>query len=84
MKSNLITKVISDPAIGEYVIIIDYNCNVVTSYVNANLFQYKFNKDDIINELLIVAPAISLDDFIISMLESGEYENYFEDIPITE
>lgn len=82
--NNIITKVISDPSIGEYVVIIDYKNNIVTSYVNTNLFQYKFNKDDIISELLIVSPNTDISDFIVYMLECGEYDYCFECISITE
>lgn len=78
----IITKVINDNSIGQYAVIIDHSCSIVTSYVNAKLFQYKFDKYEIIAELLAVAPSRDINDFIVDLLCDPEYDSYFEPIEI--
>lgn len=64
----IITKTINDFSVGEYVAVINYNNNTVTTIINNNVYMYKFNKDIIISVLLEVAPNKDINDFIIDIL----------------
>ena len=64
----IVTKKINDFSVGEYVVVINYNNNTVTTIINNNAYMYKFNKDIIISVLLEVAPNKDINDFIIDIL----------------
>ena len=64
----IITKIINDFSVGEYVVVINYNNNTVTTIINNNAYMYKFNKDIIISVLLEVASNKDINDFIIDIL----------------
>ena len=64
----IVTKKINDFSVGEYVAVINYNNNTVTTIINNNVYMYKFNKDIIISVLLEVAPNKDINDFIIDIL----------------
>ena len=71
----IITKVINDFSVGEYVAVINYNNNTVTTIINENVYMYKFNKDIIISVLLEVAPDKDMNDFIIDILGDEDLIN---------
>ena len=71
----IITKVINDFSVGEYVTVINYNNNTVTTIINENVYMYKFNKDIIISVLLEVAPDKDMNDFIIDILGDADLVN---------
>ena len=71
----IITKVINDFSVGEYVAVINYNNNTVTTIINKNVYMYKFDKDIIITVLLDVAPHKDINDFIIDILGDEDLTN---------
>ena len=71
----IITKVINDFSVGEYVAVINYNNNTVTTIINENVYMYKFDKDIIISVLLEVAPNKDINDFIIDILGDEDLTN---------
>lgn len=73
----IITKIINDFSIGEYVTVINYNNNIVTTIINDNVYMYKFDKDIIISVLLEVAPDKDINDFIIDMLGDEDLTNKY-------
>lgn len=73
----IITKVINDFSVGEYVTVINYNNNIVTTIINENVYMYKFDKDIIISVLLEVAPDKDINDFIIDILGDEDLTNKY-------
>ena len=71
----IITKVINDFSVGEYVAVINYNNNTVTTIISENVYMYKFDKDIIISVLLEVAPNKDINDFIIDILGDEDLTN---------
>lgn len=71
----IITKVINDFSVGEYVAVINYNNSTVTTIINDNVYMYKFDKDIIISVLLEVAPHKDINDFIIDILGDEDLTN---------
>lgn len=71
----IITKVINDFSVGEYVAVINYNNSTVTTIINKNVYMYKFDKDIIISVLLDVAPHKDINDFIIDILGDEDLTN---------
>lgn len=71
----IITKVINDFSVGEYVAVINYNNSTVTTIINDNVYMYKFDKDIIITVLLDVAPHKDINDFIIDILGDEDLTN---------
>ncbi|MGL4801999.1 MAG: hypothetical protein ACRC18_07010 [Cetobacterium sp.] len=78
MNDKLISKVVNCPAVGQYVVTIDYINSTIVSCVNTNISICTFVKDDIISLLLEVAPNTDINDFIIDILADPEYQNYFD------
>ena len=73
----IITKVINDFSVGEYVAVINYNNSTVTTIINKNVYMYKFDKDIIISVLLEVAPDKDINDFIIDILGDEDHTNKY-------
>ena len=64
----IITKTIKDFSVGEYVVVINYNNNTITTIIDNNAYMYKFDKDIIISLLLEIAPNKDINNFIIDIL----------------
>lgn len=68
----IITKVVEDPTVGEYTVIINRSNNTVTTIIDVNIFMYSFDKDELITEILRVAPDETIESFILDYILGDE------------